>query len=259
MEKGKFLDLEEDVYRAEKGWNYSLLKEFMKSPKHYKYALENPSQPTPSMVLGTAAHTAILQPQLFEKCYRIMPEGLDGRTAEAKALKKEAMEAGATLVDGCVLEMRDAVLENKEAAEIISHSLTERAIFWDNDYGTCKCKVDIWYEGAGILADLKTTDSVLPDDFANTVARLKYYIQAAHYIEGVKSTGATVKEYLIIALENKPPYDCVVYRLSEDAIKQGISILDNIYASLSFCEATGDWAGVSNRIENLELPKWAKI
>lgn len=259
MELNKFLDLPEEEYRSAKGWNYSLIKEFMKSPKHYKYALENPSVPTPSMLLGTATHCAILQPEDFAKKYVVAPEGLDGRTAEAKALKKQAADMGASLTDACVLKMKDSVYANKSAVEIINGAITERAIFWENEMGTCKCKVDIWNAEKGILADLKTTDSVLPSDFANSIARLKYYIQAAHYIQGVQATGAKVNDYLIVALENKPPYDCVVYRLGADAIIQGMGILSNIYESLAFCEATNDWAGVSDQIEDIELPKWATV
>ena len=257
MEKNLFLVLPEDVYREAKGWNYSLIKEFMKSPKHYKWALEHPSTPTPSMVLGTAVHTAVLLPEQFKQQYLIYPEGLDGRTAEAKALKKEAQEMGKTLIDPIVLNIQEGVMANPEAVKLLSGALTEMAIFWDNNFGTCKCKVDMWNNG--ILADLKTTDSVIPEDFANTVARLKYYIQAAHYIEGVQATGNKVEEYRIIAVENKPPFDCVVYSLDESAIKQGMIALEAIYESLAFCEATDIWQGVSSIVEKLELPKWIKI
>ena len=256
IEKNKFLKLPEDVYRKADGWNYSLIKEFMKSPKHYKYALTHPSEPTPSMILGTAVHSAVLEPDEFKANYLVAPEGLDGRTKEGKEFKKEAEASGKTVVDSSVLEIANGVMANPNAAELLNNqsTVTERAIFWEN----CKCKVDLYCEDLGILADLKTTDSVIPADFAATVARLRYYIQAAHYMQGVLATGKKVNSYRIIAVENKPPFDCVVYELDNEAIKLGMTTLEGIYQSLEFCEAVDTWGGVSNAVERLELPKWIK-
>lgn len=250
------LELPESEYRQAAGWNYSLIKEFMKSPRHYQWAREHPSEPTPSMQIGTAVHMAILEPEKFKASYVVAPVGLDGRTAEAKALKKEAQEQGKTLIDSTVVDIATGVLMNPEATKLLENktTVTERAIFWDN----CKCKLDLWCEELGVLADLKTTDSVVPQDFAATVGRLRYYIQAAHYINGVRSCGKKINSYRIIAVENKPPYDCVVYELDEEAIKQGFAVLMDVYDSLAFCEATDMWGGVSSNLERLELPKWVK-
>ena len=52
-------------YRAAAGVNVSSLKEFNRSPLHFKHARENPKPTTSAMSLGTAAHCATLEPERF--------------------------------------------------------------------------------------------------------------------------------------------------------------------------------------------------
>jgi hypothetical protein len=50
-------------YRREPGLNQSSLKKILKSPAHYKSALEDKFIPSPAMEIGTALHCLVLDGQ----------------------------------------------------------------------------------------------------------------------------------------------------------------------------------------------------
>lgn len=253
IEKNKFIKMTDDEYFSAPGWNYSSLKEFMKSPKHYKSLLDHPIKKTPSMELGSALHCLVLEPEKFKDLYEPLPNNLDGRSAEAKALKKSLAESGKTGITEDVLAMGEAVLANEHARKALEGGIREHAIFWDK----CKCKVDLYNNN--VLYDVKTTDSIAPDDFQGVMYRMKYWLQSAHYSNGVEATGHQVDAFRIIAVENKPPFDCVVYELDEQCIKYGRLWLKKIYTELEFCEEMDIWEGCQNGIKTISLPPWVKV
>ena len=59
----------EHQYRLWPAANYSSIKEFDSTPLHAYQHLIDPPAPTPAMELGTALHTAILEPERFSERY----------------------------------------------------------------------------------------------------------------------------------------------------------------------------------------------
>jgi hypothetical protein len=75
--------------------SYSALKAFAKSPNHYLQYVNREFVETPAMVLGSALHCAVLEPNEYGKRYTIAPK-FDRRT---KAGKEQA-EAWELAADG---------------------------------------------------------------------------------------------------------------------------------------------------------------
>ena len=105
-------------YHASPGASASRLKQLkQRSAAHMKYDMENPQEPTPAMTIGSAAHSAILEPGLFLGEWGRIPEG-DGRSKAVKEAKAElAGRYGADHilkpdVYDNILAMRDSVLGN---------------------------------------------------------------------------------------------------------------------------------------------------
>ena len=71
----------------------SKLIKVLDSPYKFKYALENPSKPTPSMEFGTALHMAVLEPEKFSKKYYVLPEDFNLRTKANKELYQDISES----------------------------------------------------------------------------------------------------------------------------------------------------------------------
>ena len=103
-------------YHASPGASASRLKKFKRSAAHMKYDMDNPEPSTPAMVIGSATHSAILEPSLFEEHWGRLPYG-DGRTKAMKDAKTDlVMQYGDEYVLKAepydrVLAMRDSVRE----------------------------------------------------------------------------------------------------------------------------------------------------
>ena len=63
-----------EEYHAMPGASASRLNTmFKKSPAHMKHMIESPEEPTSAMIIGTATHSAILEPDLFQKEWGRLP------------------------------------------------------------------------------------------------------------------------------------------------------------------------------------------
>ncbi|MGQ3289063.1 PD-(D/E)XK nuclease-like domain-containing protein [Sphingopyxis sp.] len=73
MKPGVYLDLSNDEYHNGDGINKGLLDVVDRSPMHARalldYANDNDREPTTAMVIGTALHTLVLEPEKFAELY----------------------------------------------------------------------------------------------------------------------------------------------------------------------------------------------
>jgi len=72
----RLVTLSNAEYHALTAIGHSSIVKAMRSPAHYKEAVDNPKAPTPAMELGTAVHAAILEPENFRKEYSVFDESL---------------------------------------------------------------------------------------------------------------------------------------------------------------------------------------
>ena len=88
------------------------------SPAAYKWALDHPTPPTEAMLLGTAAHSIILDTGA------VAVVGNDLRTADAKAAKESAEAAGTPWVrerdHEALLTMREHVMAHPDAGALLT-------------------------------------------------------------------------------------------------------------------------------------------
>lgn len=70
-EVGIYEDVPADTYHAWDAASNSRLSHLLRSPAHCREAIDNPPDPTPAQILGTAAHYCILEPDLFEQRYTV--------------------------------------------------------------------------------------------------------------------------------------------------------------------------------------------
>src|SRR5690606_34184749 len=85
--KDGIYDITNDQYHGSDGISRSQLMLLNKSPYHYWYSVVSGLAPrqeaTPAMLIGSAFHTLLLEPHLFEHEYCIMPK-IDRRTSAGK-------------------------------------------------------------------------------------------------------------------------------------------------------------------------------
>ena len=257
----------------------SHLDEINKSPFHYWDKYINPNrviqEPTKQMIFGSAFHTLVLEPELFEKEYIIESANAPKRPTEsqrnAKKPSNQTLSAiafwdsfddkakGKTFVSLDDLErltiMKQRVLEHPAASAILNMSgVCEQSYQWkDEQTGEiCKSRPDFHTDDGSLIVDLKTTSDASELGFQKSVHNFRYHVQAAFYLRSIEKADT----FVFIAVESKPPYLVAVYNASTDMINAGNRVADKNLATLAQCRKTGKWTGYSEEITTLDLPRF---
>lgn len=260
---GFFSRLPAAEYHALDDVSVSRLKEIVRSPKHYRYRLAHPLE-TPPMRLGTAAHCAVLEPELFSLTYAVWTRRTEGGAMAPR--RGKAWEEFCSENEGLRIVTEDehttavtiarAVHGDETAMKYLrvgEPEVTLRALLHGR---MCRGRVD-WLctvERPAIVG-LKTARNPEHYAFAKAAASLKYYWHWAMYHDlYLELTGKKplVKE---IVVESSPPHDVVVYDVDDDAIEQGREEYVEAMARLAYCEAHDQWHGIAGGTElALSLP-----
>ena len=250
-------------YRAHPAVSKSDLDLIHRSPAHFREAKANPEPPTPAMIWGTMYHLMILEPDLFQACYAVLPDGIDRRTTAGKEawLAWQAENEGKTPVDRPTLVqlngMRDALCANSRACEALTGGVAEQSIFWDEDDCTCKCRPD--YIKRGLLVDLKTCLDARPDAFSRACWNYRYHVQAAYYSRGYGVEYSEQPEgFLFVAQEKEPPYAVAIYLADEAMVEQGWREAATDLEVYRQCVETDTWPAYPEIVQAIVLPRWAQ-
>ena len=256
----------EKEYRERPEVNKSTLWEIRKSPAHYKWAVENPSEDTPALKMGRAIHMAVLQPEEFPDTYAVMPDGIDRRTKEGKAawaawceendgkevLTKEELETCMTVAK--------SVLNNSN--NMLLWCQTEVPLFWVDDRTgiKCKCRIDALKETDDkfLIIDLKTANDASTKTFTREAVKYGYHVQAAHYINGVIENGLNHGkpiEWWFLVVEKKGPYAVNLIKAENSFLDEGQYKLSVLMDKLEECMRVDEYPGYG--VNSLRMPEWA--
>jgi hypothetical protein len=251
-------------YRQDRAVNFSSLKHILKSPAHYKAALAQPAKETPAMILGTLAHSIILERKEIHQVAAIKPEGLNLATREGKAWKESAGDLPIiSLEDAANLEgMANAIIENPHAMALLGACPSRETPIKATMRGVdCKALLDA--HGSGdeqwVIADLKTTDDATNDAFARMVANYDYDMQAVFYADILAAFHGLETRPLFywIAIEKTAPYTCRVYD-SSDWLVSGEAKVEKALELYKECQQSGKWPHPKDDGINLLIrPAWA--
>ena len=239
-------------------------------PAVVRYEMGNPKEPTPAMLLGSAIHTAVLEPEKFAGEVVAAPD-VDRRTKEGKAewAAFVAASAGkivlsaddyakAVAIGAAVrrLPVAAAALERRTETELT-------AIYDDPESGVrCKCRMDGVIvspaSGLAVLLDLKTTASAHPRQFQKSIAEFGYHRQFALYQRAAAANGIVLADVVIVAIEKNAPYPVACYSLDRDDIAFGWEQVQHLLHRWAACKGMAEWPGYSEQVETISLPAWAR-
>lgn len=269
MNPGIYAGIENAAYHGGEGVSKSGLDVLARSPLHYwaKYIDPNREQqePTPAMRLGTAIHTAVLEPGEFGKRYHVAPV-VDRRTKDGKAEWQLALDqaetAGAELIsnDDAITCMRIAeqVRSHPTARKVFATGQAELSCYWtDAETGLlCKCRPD-WLS-LPLVVDLKSTDDASASGFQRSAWNYRYWVQAAWYLDGIEqATGQRPEAFVFGAFEKAAPYASAFYFADESMIDMGRREYRKLLRVLADCKASDRWPGYDTDVRPLGLPAWA--
>lgn len=248
-----------DEYFADhSAWSQSMLKVFTDRRRlaeaYYVLKSEVEPEPTDPMRKGTATHTAILEPERFDELVITYPRELLAKngavsTNEAKDFRDQHVAAGRIVLKAAeVATVRAMALSVRR---VCGHWLSlpcrkEHSVYWQDSLTglRCKCRLDWLIERKkSIVFDLKTTNDASPVKFRSRVEDGKYWLQAAQYIDGVKTaTGAESVEFYLIAVESEFPFACAIYSLDHASLVAAGSARRQALKDLAGCLASGDFS-----------------
>jgi exodeoxyribonuclease VIII len=267
IKPGVYPDISNDDYHSGPGISNSGLNLLRKSPKHYWAAYLDPDreerEATPALRLGSAIHSAILEPHKFTNEFVAAPE-VDRRTKEGKDIYAAflAKAEGRTVITAKEMEtvgrVARSVMTHKVYRKVFEREMgkAETSIYWEDKDSGVLCRIRPDWLGAGVILDVKTTEDASPDAFMRSIFTYGYHRQAAFYIDGCRQSGIDPGAFMFMALEKSSPYAVAFYYAEPEMIEQGRKEYKKLLRIYADCLATGNWPGYPEKIVPINLPEW---
>jgi hypothetical protein len=286
---GSYVGIPAERYHEIDRCSNSRLSLLERSPAHAKEAMDNPKPPTKAQKIGTATHTAILEPDLLDenlavagRCSATTNSGsqcsYSGKVRRGGEWYCGTHDPGEEeAYDGLVVSedqyegicrMRDSVYDHPAASDLLEGGTPELTELFDHAYIdtetgevgelACKARIDYVRQEKDVLVDLKTTRDASKERFRRDMWRNGYFRQLSfyRYAVGQHADGSEGQSY-IVAVEKKPPHAVAVYELTEATLRAGWRQLRDLLVRYAKCERVDHWPAYPDEAQDLSLPHWA--
>ena len=259
MQPGFYRVTDKDYHEGE-GLSKSDLALLLRSPAHYKS--KELRKETPALILGSAIHIAVFQPDEFEKRYSVKPEGMSFATKEGKAWRDDhGDKIILSFEDNKTCEgIKKAVRSNPISADLLSDGEAEVTGYWNDPISPeilCKLRMDWVNKTKHVIVDLKSCLDAREHVFKRDAYNLRYHMQASWYCYGVTQiTRIEHRDFYFIAVEKDPPYGVTVYKASEDMMLEGLKDCAKALGIYKRCVADKHWPCYPEEVTELLLPGW---
>lgn len=259
----KFIpDISNENYHSSVGVSCSGLKEFMRSPAHFKAYCDGDKDETPAMRIGRLTHLAALEPDSFYGSVIVAPD-INKNTKEYKSFVAE--HSCKNILSPSELEQIQSIAAevhaHKSASKLLAMAGLVESSAWAYDQTSgelIKCRPDKLTD-RGFIIDLKTTEDASPKSFIKSAIKYGYDIQQALYSKVYAEVkGEAPAAFIFIAVEKKPPYAVGVYTLPPEMVYAASCKVDDALVRLSEVKCEGTWSAYSEEVVELELPAWFK-
>jgi len=284
---GFYPDMDFEEYRKAPGMNNSGLKDFRRSPLTFQHGRLHPRPETRDFRVGHAFHCLVFEPEKFKAMYK-QAKYPDFRTKEAKIWKETCEQMGYTVLSSfesdnywnvsewdMVHRMAESVRNHPFAGVFCDDGYFESSGFFidrgDGDVyeGTgklCKFRMDNYNDAHSCIVDLKSTNDASYSGFQRSCHKFDYNIQEAFYTGGAasKDLNLDIKNGMFfVVVEKEPPYQCAVYKLDPQWVRQGSIQIQNAMLEYARCKESGEWPGYGYRneipVRDLAMPGYAKF
>lgn len=231
---------------------FSNLKQMAKSPAHYLWAVQNGTEQTLSMRLGSGVHA-----HLFDQPIAIFT----GKVRNGANWKQfQRMHSHKTILSvreyDYAATVARAVKANRDASGLLFGNETVRETQVDAlvQMRSVRCTPDVRHPS--YIVDLKTTKCSEPERFNRDGVFMAYHAQLAWYLDTVVASGlGTPSAAFIVAVESTPPHPVTVLELTDQAIEQGRKMCRVWFERLLGCERANAWPGYTASIAQFDVPQ----
>jgi len=251
-------DMPNDAYHAYKGISVSGLKQVMQSPAHYAYS--EPKKQTPEMILGTAIHAAILEPERYVKEYMLLEECKDRQQPQYKQAVKQIGKELVLIPNDWqkVVGQVSAVHRNKTAMSYLASGWPELSGFVEcPETGVIRRIRFDWLTPDLVSLDLKKTQDARKEAFDKSVFNYGYHIQAAFYNDTFyQIVGQNLKAFKFLAIEEKAPHGNKVYTCDDVSMHIGREKYLPALELYAKCDDNDEWPAYDEDEEEAGIPTW---
>ena len=246
MSKSLVCEMTESEYRSLPALNASRFKAFHRSPYHFFNQKE--VETTEAMKIGTAIHTALLQPQLYSSEIGYLPD-VDGRTTEGKAIKKafEEKYVGKTILKAAseaIVERAVIACQYSQEWRAIKATPTmryEQVLMCDLLGIDCKSRLDLMDVENGIIRDIKSCDDASIERFKYTIKDRMYWLQAGFYCLMAERVFDKKFKFEFIAVETSEPSAALFHPVDDAELERWMNKVESLLASYKSCLASDTW------------------
>jgi exodeoxyribonuclease VIII len=279
FEPGVRDDMPHADYLAVEALSASGIKRMLQSPMHYRFDQDHPAETTEGMLLGTALHMAILEPERYAAEVIAVPADAPKRPTSAQwgaAKPSPASQAAmqwwteftAAAAGKVVLTAEQAARVEGMAGSVRRHPIhdemmgsgaSEVSFFWrDARLGIpCKARFDRLND-SGFAFDVKSCQDASRDGFTRAITSFQYHLQNAWYNTGHEHLrDASLRAFLFVAVESSAPYGCAVYIIEPNAIAFGARRCEDAMLLYKQAVDSGYWRGYTETVQPIVLPRWA--
>jgi len=238
------------------------LMKLLKSPAHYKHALENRREPTDAMIFGTLVHLVILEPDSLSQIY-VSPV-VDRRLKEGKAayaewqasLPPKALTCSKEQYDK-LMAIRDSVHGNPYARKLLTNGVAEKSGYGTTPDGiNFKLRPDYRRQFDGLIIDIKTCANADIHAFQRSIVDYHYDLQAQFYLDHATLVdGMPYKTFCWLCIEKEAPFACEIYAYTDTWSEIARKKIIEAKKRYKDCMEKNDWRYVS-KIREINPPQW---
>lgn len=230
---------------------------------------------TKAMDDGTAQHLYLLEPEKFHDTWLVLPEGINLRTNDGKAVRDE-YEARAAKVGGGVVKAEELeniigmakALERQEIElagksyvlkDLFNIGKPEESFFWTDPATGIMCRVrpDWRIPDLKVIISYKTTRNAQTGPFNAQAGSSYYWMREAMYLDGLRAVLKEEYQVVIVGQEKIEPWLGQAFCYQPHELEAAREVYLQKLRELAECRKTGVWPGYSKRLQELSIPKWA--
>lgn len=282
-------NLSNDEYHACSEFSSSQLKDLLRSAAHFyshNIAKEHEREVKKHLDFGTLAHTLLLEPELFETEFAILPTDAPRRPTETMLNAKkpsietlaritwwekfDAENAEKTLVTTEQMAGAKRIVENLQALSMYAemqnnYGIPEASIFFTDPIYDLKLRIrPDWHIAPcsrfpnGLIIDVKTANDARFTAFSKACGNYAYDLSAAMYREGFQQYYGTSDKpgFIFIVAENDAPFAARQYKASDLFLSVGEARYNKAKALLAESLLIDEWDGYTTDLEEIYLPSY---
>lgn len=258
--KSGIYSLEYERYRLSEGVSKSMLDWLADyTPAHLQHYLIHGEKETEGQRFGRILHRALLEPDSYKGAFYVKPEGMKFSNNEGKAWKAEHLDRPLITAaeEKQITGMVSSVHTHPMAKRLLYGGQTEACIYALDGNGILrKMRLDSLTKGT-VIPDIKTVADARTEVFERVLERLRYHVQAAYYLDGVKLVGIEKFHFVLILVEKDPPYLVRCLQVMPEVVELGHGLYMRDLQMWMNIQASGKWPGWSEEIEEIGLPEWS--